>query len=164
VLLCSLLLLSSRASAPVLALSYTHVPAAPANFSIFFPFFVVLLLAFKEIHDPISLTQVAEGDTRTNLSPFSFLAPFPHERFFSPHFPFFIFFSFLSFFFSSGADPCNLYVNELPDDADELFLYRTFAPFGAISSVISFFRFLFLFLLIFFLYRTLALLAPYLRY
>lgn len=33
------------------------------------------------------------------------------------------------------SDPCNLYVNELPDDADELFMYRTFAPYGAISSV-----------------------------
>ena len=36
---------------------------------------------------------------------------------------------------AATADACNLYVNELPADADDLFLYRTFAPFGAISSV-----------------------------
>uniref|UniRef100_A0A7S0EE45 RRM domain-containing protein n=1 Tax=Hanusia phi TaxID=3032 RepID=A0A7S0EE45_9CRYP len=30
---------------------------------------------------------------------------------------------------------CNLYVNELPSEADDLFLYRNFAPFGAITSV-----------------------------
>ena len=36
---------------------------------------------------------------------------------------------------TATADACNLYVNELPADADDLFLYRTFAPFGAISSV-----------------------------
>ena len=33
---------------------------------------------------------------------------------------------------AATADACNLYVNELPADADDLFLYRTFAPFGAI--------------------------------
>lgn len=36
---------------------------------------------------------------------------------------------------ASHADLCNLYVNDLPSDADDLWLYRTFAPFGAITSV-----------------------------
>jgi RNA recognition motif-containing protein len=34
-----------------------------------------------------------------------------------------------------ASDMCNLYVNDLPPGADDLWMYRTFSPYGAISSV-----------------------------
>lgn len=33
------------------------------------------------------------------------------------------------------GDPTNLYVKNLPGDADQLYLYKVFAPFGAVQSV-----------------------------
>jgi RNA recognition motif-containing protein len=34
-----------------------------------------------------------------------------------------------------ASDLCNLYVNDIPPEADDLWMYRTFSPYGAISSV-----------------------------
>lgn len=34
-----------------------------------------------------------------------------------------------------GMDPANLYIKSLPQDADDLYLYNIFSPFGALQSV-----------------------------
>lgn len=34
-----------------------------------------------------------------------------------------------------GTDPCHLYIKGLPENADELYMYNIFAPFGAVLSV-----------------------------